>query len=366
MFTVQIVDDEPIVRLGLRKLIDWEELGFEVVCEAENGEEALLQLEDNHIDVIITDIEMPIMDGIAFMGNLREREYRSEILVLTAYSEFEYAKEAIKYGVVGYILKPIEEEEIVASLEDVKKRLLKNLEVEGTHTLDLDMTKERRVFSRKKEKQLIKYIMTTDQRAFEILEEILEEEYSYGEKTTMSMCVRFSYILEEVVGTIKEKFSYLSKLEHVEHYLDFGQGENTPKEALINAFEENVSSLITIFKESKVMYKDNLIMQACQYIIENIDEDISLTTVSDRLGMSKNYLSSLFKQETGESFLVFVTRMKMKRAQLLLKEKNLMVYEVCYMLGYRDTTYFTRLFKKYTNMTPSEYKKAVYDEYEKF
>lgn len=364
MFTVQLVDDEPIVRVGLRKLIDWEKLGFEVVCEAENGEEALLQLENNHIDVIITDIDMPIMDGIAFMSRVREKEYASEILVLTAYSEFDYAKEAIKYGVVDYILKPIEEEEIADILKSVKKKLLKKLEDEQKHTLYADISEKGRVFSREKDKQLIKYIMTTDERAFEILEDIIEEEYSYGEKATMSMCVRFSYILEEVVTKIKEKFSYLSKLEVMEHYLDFGQLENISKENLINAFKQKVNKLFKMFEESRVMYKDNIIMQACQYVIENIDEDINLTTISDKLAISKNYFCSLFKQETGENFLSFVTRMKMKRAQLLLKEENLKVYEVCYMLGYTDTTYFTRLFKQYIHMTPSEYKKAVYDQYE--
>lgn len=364
MFTVQLVDDEPIVRMGLKKLIPWEELGFEVICEAENGEEALVQLEHNPIDVIITDIGMPIMNGIEFMSQVREKGYVAEMMVLTAYGEFEYAKEAIKYGVVEYILKPIEEDEITATLKNVRKKLVKKLEdVKRYSTLAAGAEKGREL-SREKDKLLIKYIMTTDQKTFEVLETIVEEEYGYGTGEIMSMCVRFTYILEEIVSRIKERFAYLNKLEATSDYLEFGAIEGRSKQDLINAFKEKVSRLFEIFEESKVTYKDNVIMQACQYVVEHIDEEISLTTISEKLAISKNYFCSLFKQETGENFLNFVTRMKMKRAKFLLKEENLKVYEVCDRLGYTDTTYFTRLFKKYTHMTPNEYKKVVYDQYE--
>ncbi len=358
MFTVQLVDDEPIVRVGLRKLINWKELGFEVICESSNGEEALQQLESNHIDVIITDIDMPIMDGMTFMSHVRKKECSPEILILTAYGEFNYAKEAIKYGVLEYILKPIDEEEIVKVLKGIKKKL----ENKPKYTLSTDVSEKKRAFSREKDKLLIKYMLSTDQEFFEVLENIAEEEYAYGEKITMNM--RFSYILEEIVAEINKKFSYLSKLEVMEYYLDFSELENLSKENLINKFKEKIIRLFRMFEESRVTHKDNIIMQACQYVIENIDDEINLTTISDRLTISKNYFCRLFKQETGENFLNFVTRMKMKRAQLLLKEENLKVYEVCYMLGYMDTTYFTRLFKKYIHMTPSEYKKVVYDQYE--
>lgn len=364
MFNVQLVDDEPIVRVGLKKLIPWEELGFKVVCEAENGQEALMQLADTPIDVIITDIGMPIMNGIEFMSQVREKGYLAEIMVLTAYGEFDYAKESIKYGVVEYILKPIEEEAIAETLKHTRKKLLKKLEDEERYRLYSGASETVREFSREKDKLLIKYILATDQRMFETLESILTEEYSYGNAEITSMCVRFSYILEEVTAKIQEKFSYLNKLEVIADYLDFGQSSNQPKEKMISAFKENIIRLFKVFEESRVIYKDNIVMQACQYVIEHVDEEISLTTIGEKLAISKNYFCSLFKQETGENFLNFVTRMKIKRAKLLLKEENLKVYEVCDRLGYTDTTYFTRLFKKYTNMTPNEYKKAVYDQYE--
>jgi len=364
MFTVQLVDDEPIVRRGLKKLIAWEELGFEVVCEAENGEEALLQLTSQHVDVVITDIGMPIMNGIDFMAQARKQEYSGEIIVLTAYGEFEYAKSAIKYGVIDYVLKPIEEKQITEILKQVKEKLQKKLDNENRLKLYSTNIGKERTFSRENDKLLIKYAMTINPKALEILEEIIKEERSFDEGDVASMCVRFSYILEELVTRVKEKFTYLNKLKNIEQYLHYGEQEENTKDYLISKFNENVRGIINIFEESRVIYKDNVVMQACQYVIEHIDEEISLITISESLSISKNYFCSLFKKETGENFLSFVTRMKMKRAQFLLREENLRVYEVCDLLGYTDTTYFTRLFKKYTNMTPNEYKKVVNEQYE--
>ena len=129
MYYVQIIDDEPIIRNGICKMINWEALGFEISCLAQNGKQALEQLEIEKIDVIITDIEMPIMDGLSFIREIRSlenekrKEYQKEIIVLTAYDEFEYAKTAIRYGVSEYILKPIDEVEMTKILVNLKKTL---------------------------------------------------------------------------------------------------------------------------------------------------------------------------------------------------------------------------------------------------
>ena len=128
MYYVQIVDDEPIIRKGLSKMIDWNELGFEIACLAQNGKQALEQLEIEEVDVIITDIEMPIMNGLNFISQVRECEKENnvspkEIVVLTAYDDFEYAKSAIRYGVLEYVLKPIDEEELTQIMTKIKAHL---------------------------------------------------------------------------------------------------------------------------------------------------------------------------------------------------------------------------------------------------
>jgi len=349
VFNVQIVDDEPIVRIGLKKLIPWEEYGFKVVCEAQNGVKALEQLNEYKIDLVITDIEMPIMNGIDYIKKINERKVKPVVVILTAYAEFEYAKTAINYGVSGYILKPIVESQICETLQQVKKNL--------SITVD-------RKFNSELDNKLIDTVLLTDHSAFQILESVIEEENSYGENDLNYTCFRFFYILETIINHIKKKYINLDKLENLDIYLNLKNKQFITKEDLISEFKEEITRIFNILEKYYLIYKDNIVRQACNYVIDHIDEKISLTIVSNALGISKNYFCSLFKQETGENFLSYVTKMKMQRAKYLLKEKNMRIYEVCNYLGYVDTTYFTKLFKKYCGMTPQEYKKSECENYE--
>ena len=349
MINVQIVDDEPIVRTGLKKLIPWEEYGFQIVCEAQNGVEALEQLDNHVIDVVITDIEMPIMGGIEYIKRINDRKIKPVVIILTAYAEFEYAKIAIDYGVEGYILKPIIESQICELLEQIKE--------------DLSITVERE-FSSELDNKLIEAVLLADQDAFTIMDSIIDEENKYRESDLNGTCFRFFYILETIVNHINKKYSNLNKFEKLDVYLNIKNKQLLTRADLINEFKQEVTRIFNILEEYYLIYKNNLVRQASNYVIDHIDERISLNEISDHLEISKNYFCSLFKKETGENFLNYVTKLKMQRAKYLLKEKNMRIYEVCNILGYTDRTYFTQLFKKHCNMTPQEYKKAECENYE--
>lgn len=350
MIGVQIVDDEPIVRMGLRKLIPWEDYGFKVVCEAQNGVEALEQQEQHKIDVVITDIEMPIMDGIEYIKRLKERKIKSIVVILTAYAEFEYAKTAIDYGVAAYILKPIIESQICETLESIKKNFAITVEREFNSELD---------------NKLIDAVLLTDPIAYELIDKIIDEEKEYGENEDLKVtCYRFIYILETIVKKINKKYSNLSKLERLDTYLKIKDKQFLRKSDLNNDFKQEIIRIYQLLEKYYLIYNDNIVRQACNYVVDNIDKKITLTEISNVLGISKNYFCSLFKKEVGENFLNYVTKLKMQRAKYLLKEKNMRIYEVCNLLGYVDTTYFTQLFKRYCDMTPQEYKKAECEKYE--
>jgi len=349
MFNVQIVDDEPIVRMGLKKLIPWEKYGFKVVCEAQNGIEALKQLENNKIDLTVTDIEMPIMNGIEFIKKVNEKKYKPHIVILTAYEEFEYAKTAIDYGVMGYIIKPIIESQICEMLEQIREKL--------TITVNRD-------FDSELDRKLIEAVIKNDDAAFQIMEEIIEEEKKYGEKDISGTCYRFFYILESIIDKVNKKFSNLNKIEKLNVYFNLKKERYITKEDILLEFKDEITRIFKLLQKNYLIYDNNIIRLACNYVIEHIDEKIGLAEVSDALGISKNYLCSLFKQETGENFLNYVTRMKMERAKYLLKEKDMKIYEVSNFLGYSDTAYFAKLFRKYCNMTPYEYKKSECEYYE--
>ncbi|WP_127532952.1 response regulator transcription factor [Paenibacillus kobensis] len=125
MFKVMIVDDEYYFRQALKISLPWEELGFRIAGEAKNGEEALARWDEIDPDIVLVDINMPIMDGIELLQNAKQREHAAKFIVLTGHSEFTYAKQAMQLGVFNYVLKPIDENELRSSLIDVKNLIYK-------------------------------------------------------------------------------------------------------------------------------------------------------------------------------------------------------------------------------------------------
>jgi two-component system response regulator YesN len=124
MYKVLIVDDEVLVRVGLKTTIDWEAYGFTIVAEASNGEQGYEQYKKYRPDVIITDIKMPKKDGIWMIEQIRKENQLARILILTVHDDFSYARKALKVDVDDYILKSeIEDEELIAIMKSVKKNL---------------------------------------------------------------------------------------------------------------------------------------------------------------------------------------------------------------------------------------------------
>lgn len=112
MYKVMIADDEPLVRLAIKSLVDWEEHGFNLEMEASNGRQALKLLEDNpDTDIIITDINMPVMDGLELISKVIDKGLNTEIIVLSAYNDYTLVREAFKLGVNDYVLKTAMEPE---------------------------------------------------------------------------------------------------------------------------------------------------------------------------------------------------------------------------------------------------------------
>lgn len=123
MLKVLIVDDEPFIRQGLRLIVDWEAEGFEIVGEAVDGQQALEMLEYTDVDLIISDIRMPRVNGLQLLQEIRQRGMEDvNFVVLSGYEEFGYAQTAMKYGCLDYIIKPINKDDLLALLRNVSRQ----------------------------------------------------------------------------------------------------------------------------------------------------------------------------------------------------------------------------------------------------
>ncbi|MDO4808733.1 MAG: response regulator [Eubacteriales bacterium] len=126
MYRALLVDDELTVCEGLKKLINWADCGFIANDAARNGEEALRLHEANRYDLIVTDLKMPVMDGLELIRTLSGRKDPVQFIIVSAYGEFQYAQEAMKYGVNYYLLKPVEEDVLEGYLSRISEKLNAN------------------------------------------------------------------------------------------------------------------------------------------------------------------------------------------------------------------------------------------------
>lgn len=123
MYKVFLVDDEPFITEGLMDVIDWQEMNLEVAGDAENGAEALRKLQHMHVDLLITDISMPEMNGLELIRQVREVLPDLKVIVLSGYNEFNYLKEGMRLGIENYLLKPINLEELQLTLATTVSKL---------------------------------------------------------------------------------------------------------------------------------------------------------------------------------------------------------------------------------------------------
>ena len=123
MYKVLLVDDEALIREAISENTKWNELGYELVGACKNGKEAIEKIKENPPDLLLTDICMPYVDGMDLTKFVYENYRDTKVVIISGYDEFEYAKNAVKYQVVEYILKPITAVELSETLKKVREKL---------------------------------------------------------------------------------------------------------------------------------------------------------------------------------------------------------------------------------------------------
>ena len=142
MYSIMIVEDEYLVRQGIASLVNYEQFGMQVISQAENGIEAWQKFQDNPADILLTDINMPQMNGLELSKLVRDQAPKCHIVFLTGYDDFDYARTAIKLGADDYLLKPFSKDDVEEMLAKVqtkldkerKKAQIQNLVDQGQHS----------------------------------------------------------------------------------------------------------------------------------------------------------------------------------------------------------------------------------------
>lgn len=547
MLKIFLAEDEVVVRETIKRMIPWEELGFELVGEAADGEMALPLLIRQQPDLLITDIKMPFMNGLT-LARLAKKEIPGlKVVILSGYDDFNYAKQAIGIGVEDYLLKPITKNALIERLSEIRSRY----EHEKTQKEYYEkFQREMQAYEKNSSRDFFEALvggsmdmMEVYKRAEKLGLDIVAEaynvliftmncdedfsgqrdEYSSWEAESLELLENFfaghssamlfrsnifSYsvllkgqreTIEEntracvdeirkilsrqdgrrewflAVGQSVERLSqiqksyhtasrafsqrylydenilYYDEMETMEHpggqaetednaylqkvdvnalnpailqkFLSNGLQEETenfvkdyfyaigqePMESLVfrNYVILNVRfSVISFIKglgcdtnemesadteevlaesgknmESAIAYAKKMISQAIEIRDQNsgnknrsilktavdfidshyMEEDISLNTVANVANVSSNHFSALFSQNMGQTFIEYLTTLRMNKAKELLRCTGMRSSEIAGEIGYKDAHYFSYLFKKTQGMTPSDYRKARED-----
>lgn len=537
MYKVMIVDDETIILSGIKSLVDWEENDCELVATARNGQEALEQVYTMPIDIMLIDLNMPVMDGVTLMGKVHEEYPDIVFIVLTNLEEFELARQAMKFRAVDYLVKSRLEasklEETLARAKEERENRTQQTVVNAVSYLEqeerkkiisrvlqevlffsgggqreeyIKILKESGVLKdygyfyipfefsasggelpekeeRAKRMELVQeLVVKTAENIFKssyilldvgsahaivlFIWDVYEGQGGGWEKNAEMFSRKLTSVVKNVTQTECKVFrteihkgydelkecanEYRTLLERyylgipAEEYQNNGQTEFEPlglkgigselyHEIMqrnlkgINTLMDNVISRIqnTAHQKSQAVWLLNelnreastalakfgvmetsnyervssiavidnistrkqvlswlemlrntlddvigngdmpgnpLAQKARKYVVDHIEDCISLQETAEYVGVSAGYLSTIFKREYNQSFVDYVNETKMEYACRLLEEGELMVMEIAYRLGYENAYYFSKVFRKYIGMSPTDYQRRMEDE----
>lgn len=509
-----IADDEYDVREGIRYLLDWSKLGMYICGEGKNGQDTLNQIIKLQPDIVLLDIRMPKMSGLEIVRRAKEQGFQGKFIILSGYSDFSYAQEAIRSGVSCYLLKPVDEEELEQAVIEAKNTILDeqntqkkmiqyrtkardsilkdilydraNYQLLDSTDLFLDATVFQIVLYTNynqdsfqttwdfadilrianRNHNSLDYI-NVDNRHIIILkgelallrfQELVAHYISHPQKGSPldSLFLTYGrpvYRINQIHQSFEDSCSLMKRRffchynQHVLGYLDLPSTDfsNNPPHLKENTYSQRIAdyiqssnrsmlsttmdelrqelydsnadiyilkhylsdiliqikniitrtygnleipfadntTIINTIAEKYYLYeifdffhvqfeicmnsmespsRENVLDNILQYIDHNYKENLKLGSIADLFGYNSSYLGKIFSKVTGKSFNAYIDSMRIETSKELLRDNSCRIYEVAQKVGYSNVDYFHKKFKKYTGMSPAEYRRLVCSE----
>ncbi|MBZ0313412.1 response regulator [Clostridium butyricum] len=358
MYSILAVDDREIFLTELKRFKLWgDKSGFDIVSIAQNGREALTLLKENSYDLVLTDIRMPIIDGLQLLREIQKENLCSCVVILSEYREFNYARQGIVFGAFDYLVKPVTENKILELLNRIKI-FLDNKE-NNSNSIDLNF-----LYSEYDEKQIIKYLLDGDGNAVKLWVATIEKLYLFFYDNIIKADMIMKKIYSNIIEGVYKNFQWLNKYIHRDFFEIMDYIHEGNENASMEFYTRKLKYLLDFLKKVSIKTSDGMINNICDYILNNIDSDLKLKFIAKEFYVNSTYLSNTFAIKTSIGFRDYITIVKMARAEYLFVNTKLKNYEVAHKLGFRDINYFSKLFKRYYGKNPSQYKGSVVQEYQ--
>ncbi len=357
MHTFFIADDELAIRNGLKCIIDWNEMGFTCVGEAGTGEDALHGILDLKPDLVLLDIKMPKMSGLDVVHALRAQDFKGKIIILSGFSDFTYAQDAIRNGVNFYLTKPIDEDELTSAIENIREQLA--MDADQTDALERLKTRARNVLlhdlvtgcALPDDIRIETFSMNADVYQIVTYENFSIERgsvtYSFAEllKVTNQDSHFFEYFEEDQKNVVLLKgISALKRFQDfIEHYESTPPQKDSPLDSLFIAYGRPVHDLMSI-NES---YLDAITLLSRRFFcaqgqhtlgfeelphVEAIDQELCNDKLNEFCGLLIDFLQTFNRKKVAETLYqlelyLYQVRNDIDEVRLFLSDLYLQIKE---------------------------------------
>jgi Response regulator containing CheY-like receiver domain and AraC-type DNA-binding domain len=457
MYQVLIADDEPSVVHSLLNSINWDKYHLNITGLAASGSEALLILQNRHVDIAILDIRMPGLSGIELSEVIHQSYPHIRIIIISGYAEFSYAHKAIQNGAIGYCLKPLDYDEIRSLLFktvnllnsgsqkansddlldameadniDLIKKILEQFDMRQEYyytavsicnkpivlpydsgiTFSLGRNQYGYLMKSPLNKVQIQNLsMESDHRCIGIsstpvspnnLKNSLNNCSAYAYQFFIDECCKVCYGTNNTTASlflseISKAVSLSHKQKLIELLCEFKEADyksifnirsalqlcntiftsdffhDAKYDYYVYSFDQLVSEygdfkcmlsiLIDLLKNTKEAFhfasvNNATFLTLMKYINNHYNEQISLTETASALHMNPNYMSQMFKKETGITLTHYITNLRISEAKKQLTTTDTPISDISIYVGFNDYFYFLKTFKKVTGKTPSQYR----------
>ncbi len=344
-----IIDDEALIRMSVSKIIEQNISECEVVAMAGSAKEGIKLIEEHEPDIIITDINMSDMDGLDMLTHIN---CDSKVIVITGFRRFEYAYRAIAQNVYALILKPIHRDELInvinSAAESIRnKKLLDASEKSGKTHYELLALKN--ILFNAIEDSDVSSVQYCSNRIIEIINAVENDMPFIKDYYKQLMMGLYKFRSKDYVNGSETNYD-----ANLQQMIDDCESISELNEMVLMAINSCISSTADLDFANTSRH----VRKAIKYIYGNYKNDISLEDVAKHVYLSTVHMSRLFKKETGKNLMDYLNMVRVEKAKVLLNTHRYKIFEVSDMVGFNDHHYFSTMFKKYTNMTPSEYMSA--------
>ena len=407
MYKIIIADDDVKFLEQFKRITDWEKYDMSVAASFDNAEDVLDYVKNNIVDAIITDIAMPDMTGLDIAKYIYDNYPDVKVMLFSAFQSFKYAHEALEYGVVGYMTKPIYFEKLYKNLEKLKQILDSK---KGDGFLSDEQINKRSEFAKEffkmdnSYKTVVQGMLDRINLPYNIIYmpsaivsykiensgEYMEKVWKHG-STALSetikritccgndsfyclpLCISDSDItvliiskkqtagFEQYIKEIKDKLSETISMDISQTEKQYA-GSLADMRRLMK--DKQTSYLVSVAKriEESDNGGDSFKERLQSYIEENCMRDISRSDAAKEFFMNESAFSRLFKDEFGESFIDYVSHIRMEKIKQKIVNNDNNISELYEECGYKSKSQFFRVFRQYTGMTPLEYRKRHLNE----